>query len=79
MLKLGVGGARLGVVVPALGRLRQEDLEFEASLNYSETLSQKKGQRKHSRVIHPPDTRTLLGLLIRKLSQCLSQTPPQQM
>jgi hypothetical protein len=28
-------------VIAALGRLEQEDLEFEANLGYSETLTQK--------------------------------------
>jgi hypothetical protein len=30
------------LVIPALGRLRQEDFEFEDILSHSETLSQKK-------------------------------------
>jgi hypothetical protein len=30
------------LIIPALGRLRQEDLEFKTGLGYSKTLSQKK-------------------------------------
>jgi hypothetical protein len=38
-----------GTVIPALGRLRQEVLEFQASLSYTEILSQKKNKNKKTR------------------------------
>jgi hypothetical protein len=34
-------------IIPALGRLRQENCEFKASLDYSETLSKKKERKKN--------------------------------
>jgi hypothetical protein len=33
-------------VIPALGRLRQEDQEFQASMGYRETLRKKKKEKK---------------------------------
>jgi hypothetical protein len=36
-------------MIPALGRLRQEVLEFQASLSYTEILSQKKNKNKKTR------------------------------
>jgi hypothetical protein len=33
-------------VIPLLGRLRQKDLEFKASMGYIETLSKKKERKK---------------------------------
>jgi hypothetical protein len=36
-------------VIPVLGRLRQEDCEFQASLGYTERLSRKKKKRKEKK------------------------------
>lgn len=72
-LEAGCNGT--GLYIPALGKLRLEDVKFQAGLGFiGETLSQKKGQRKTERlrvaILYPTETASShCPLKLRELSQ----------